>query len=96
MKQLEHPHPGQQVMLALRTKFQTQAAAAIALGISDAYLSDVLRGMRPLSAQLAVKLEEAGLELAETWLVLQARYEVAKLKRDHAIEKRRTKKAGKR
>jgi addiction module HigA family antidote len=51
--------------------------AAVRLGISRATLSRVLRGQAPLSANLALRLECAGVSTARAWLAMQVAHDLA-------------------
>jgi len=71
------PHPGEtlreDVLPALNLKI---AALARHLGYGREHLSRVLHGRAPISADLAVRLERAGIGRAKTWLAVQADYDV--------------------
>jgi len=71
------PHPGEtlreDVLPALNLKI---AALARHLGYGREHLSRVLHGRAPISPDLAVRLERAGIGRAKTWLAVQADYDV--------------------
>lgn len=72
-------HPGmilQEDVLAPLELGVTQAAER--LGVSRVTLSRILNGHAGISAQVAIRLEKAGVGKAETWLNLQATYDLAK------------------
>lgn len=52
------------------------AEAARRLGVSRASLSRVVNGKAAISADLALRLEQAGVSTARTWLAVQANYEL--------------------
>lgn len=52
-------------------------AAALKLGVSRTALSRVLNGHAAISPTLALKLEAAGWGSADSWLILQMRYDLA-------------------
>lgn len=52
------------------------SVAADRLGVSRAAFSRVLTGRSGISARLALRLEKAGAGQAETWVRLQASYDV--------------------
>lgn len=52
------------------------SAAAERLGVSRVALSRVLNGHAGISAQLALRLEKAGAGQADTWVKLQADYDL--------------------
>ncbi len=51
--------------------------AASRLGISRVSLSRVLHGHAPISPNLALRLEEAGVSTARAWLALQTAHDLA-------------------
>jgi len=71
------PHPGEtlreDVLPALNLKI---AVLARHLGYGREHLSRVLHGRAPISPDLAVRLERAGIGRARTWLAVQADYDV--------------------
>lgn len=50
------------------------------LGFSRETLSRVLHGKTPMTANLAISLEEAGISTARLWLALQTDYDLWELK----------------
>jgi addiction module HigA family antidote len=54
----------------------TVTAAAEWLGISRQSLSEVLNGHNGVSADMAIRLEQAGWSTAETWLGVQTAYDL--------------------
>lgn len=68
------PHPG----AVLETVFEdtpiTVSEAARRLNLSRGFLSAVVNGRKPVRADLAVRLERAGLSTARFWLAMQAAY----------------------
>jgi len=77
MSMFNPPHPGEtlreDVLPALNMKI---AGLARHLGYGREHLSRVLNGRAPISADLAVRLERAGIGRARTWLAVQADYDV--------------------
>jgi len=71
------PHPGEtlreDVLPALNLKI---AALARHLGYGREHLSRVLHGRAPISPDLAVRLERAGIGRARVWLAVQADYDL--------------------
>jgi len=61
------------VLPALNLKI---AALARHLGYGRKHLSRVLHGRAPISPDLAVRLERAGIGRAKTWLAVQANYDL--------------------
>lgn len=71
------PHPG----LVVREYLDgiTVSAAAQHLGVTRAALSRILNGRTGISPTMAIKLEKAfGATSAETWLIMQAKYDLWK------------------
>jgi len=70
------PHPGamlQDMLPALNVKI---AEMARCLHFSREMLSRVINGRAPISPDLAVRLERAGLSTARFWLSLQMNYDL--------------------
>lgn len=84
------PHPGEtlleDVLPALGIKV---AELARRLGFARETLSRVLHGRAPVSPDLAVRLERAGIGRARTWLAVQADYDLwqAEQREQPAIER---------
>lgn len=69
-------HPGESLGEALRDRGMEQKELALRVGLTEAYISKVINGQRPLSVSLAKKLEYAlGID-AGFWINLQANYEM--------------------
>lgn len=69
-------HPGEFLHEILDELGLTQAAFADAIGVSPMRVSHLLKGQRPVTAELALRL---GLALSQTpqyWLNLQAAYDL--------------------
>jgi len=72
------PHPGgllREEVLAPLDLSVTQAAER--LGMSRVALSRVLNGRAGVSADLAIRLERAGVSTARFWLALQSNFDLA-------------------
>lgn len=66
------------IRIAIKTRQLTQKSAAGQLGISEQYLSDIVKGRRSVSAFVAVRLESVlGLDAQET-MCAQVREELKK------------------
>jgi antitoxin HigA-1 len=62
-------------------------AAAEWLGVSRQSLSELLNGRNGISAEMAIRLEKAGWSTADTWLRMQAAYDLSMAKqRAHRIK----------
>lgn len=76
------PHPGESVLhLCLEPLGMTITDAAAHLGISRKHLSGVINGHVGISAELAIRLEKAFGSSAETWVRLQAAYDLWQAKK---------------
>lgn len=60
-------------------------ALAEHLGFSRETLSRVLNGKTPMTSNLALSLEEAGIGTAKLWLNLQTKYDLWHLKQQRSI-----------
>jgi addiction module HigA family antidote len=73
----EHPHPGEilkDTVIAPLEISVTEAAERLAM--SRVALSRVLNGRAGISADLALRLEQAGVSTARFWMNLQANYDL--------------------
>ena len=83
------PHPGEVVLgtciepLGLSI---TQAAAA--LGVTRNTLSELVNGKRGISPEMAIRIAKAFGGTEQGWLVQQAQYELAQVKRNRIKVKR--------
>ena len=69
-------HPGEFLRETLDELGLTQAAFASALGISPMRVSYLLKGDRPVTAELALRLGRALGQTPQYWLNLQTGYDV--------------------
>ena len=69
-------HPGEFLREILDELGLTQAAFASALGISPMRVSHLLKGDRPVTAELALRLGRALGQSPQYWLNLQATYDL--------------------
>jgi antitoxin HigA-1 len=73
----EHLHPGEilkETVIAPLEMSVTEAAERLAM--SRVALSRVLNGRAGISADLALRLEQAGVSTARFWMTLQANYDL--------------------
>lgn len=76
------PHPGLSVRAdCLEPLGLSVTKAAKALGVSRQMLSDVINGGAAISPEMAIRLDKAFGGGAETWLRLQAAYDLAQAKK---------------
>jgi addiction module HigA family antidote len=77
------PHPGKSISAdCLEPLGLSVTAAAKALGISRQALNNVIHGQAAISPEMAIRLDKAFGGGAETWLRLQAAYDLAQAKKD--------------
>ena len=69
-------HPGEFLRETLNDLRLTQAAFAEAIGVSPMRVSHVLRGERPVTAELALRLGRALGQTPQYWLNLQTTYDL--------------------
>jgi len=69
------PHPGAVLETVLEETPISIAEAARKLNLSRGFLSSVVNCRKPVRADLAVRLERAGLSTARFWLAMQAGYD---------------------
>jgi addiction module HigA family antidote len=83
------PHPG---LVVLRQCIEptglTITDAAAALGVTRNTLSELVNGKRGISPEMAVRISQVFGGTEEGWLVQQAQYDLAQLRRDHLQLKR--------
>lgn len=76
------PHPGLSVRAdCLEPLGLSVTQAAKALGVSRQALNNLLSGKAAISAEMAIRLDKAFGGGAETWLRLQAAYDLAQAKK---------------
>ncbi|HEX9843612.1 MAG TPA: HigA family addiction module antitoxin [bacterium] len=90
------PHPGRSMRLdCLEPLGLSVTAAARHLGVSRKQLSDLLNGHAGISPTMAIRLDKAFGGGAETWLRLQAAYDLAQaMKHAGKIKVRRLARTG--
>jgi addiction module HigA family antidote len=76
-RKLAPVHPGRTLRETLEELDISARQFAVHIGTTPRRLSLVLRGMRPVSADLALRLERALGQSAAYWVNLQARYDLA-------------------
>jgi addiction module HigA family antidote len=76
------PHPGSSVRAdCLEPLGLSVTAAAKALGVSRQALNNLIHGQAAISPEMAIRLDKAFGGGAETWLRLQAAYDLAQAKK---------------
>ncbi len=69
-------HPGEFLLETLEDLVMTQSAFAEAIGVSAMRVSHVLKGDRPVTAELALRLGRALGQTPQYWLNLQSAYDL--------------------
>jgi addiction module HigA family antidote len=69
-------HPGEFLRETLEDLAMTQAAFADAIGVSAMRVSHLLKGDRPVTAELALRLGRALGQTPQYWLNLQSAYDL--------------------
>ena len=83
------PHPGGVVLRAcIEPLGLTITDAAEALGVTRNTLSELVNGKRGISPEMAVRLSKVFGGTEDGWLVQQAQYDLAQVRRDHIKLKR--------
>ena len=83
------PHPGAVVLReCIEPLGLTITGAAEALGVSRNTLSELVNGKRGISPEMAVRLSKVFGGTEDGWLVQQAQYELAQVRRDRIKLKR--------
>jgi addiction module HigA family antidote len=83
------PHPGGVVLrLCIEPLGLTITDAADALGVTRNTLSELVNGKRGISPEMAVRLSKVFGGTEDGWLVQQAQYELAQVRRDNIKLKR--------
>lgn len=75
-------HPGELLRETLDELGLTQAVFAQAIGVSAMRVSHLLRGERPVTAELALRLGRALGQTPQYWLNLQSSYDLKRAKVD--------------
>lgn len=77
------PHPGEAVLgLCLEPFDLSIADAAAHLEVDDTYLADLCAGRERITADLAIRLEQAFGGTADNWMRVQAAYDLAQRRLD--------------
>lgn len=69
-------HPGEFIQEILEDHGMSQAALARAIGVSPMRISHVVRGERPVTAELALRFGRAFGQDAQYWINLQNAYDL--------------------
>lgn len=74
LEPFESTHPGELLRDELEARGLTQRKFAEIIGISCPVLNEVIKGQRPITAELAFKIEAAMGTKAYIWMELQTQY----------------------
>lgn len=81
MSKLNHPHPGTTIRdQVVEPLGLSVSEAAAKLGMSRTAFSRVLNGKAAISADLAIRLEMAGISTARFWVALQSEHDLEQAK----------------
>ena len=72
-------HPGQILAMILEENKITQTELAAHLGLPQTKISEICRGKRGISAEMARKLEKAIGMSADLWMNLQTKWELSQV-----------------
>ena len=81
-------HPGEMIKDEIVARGLTQKDLAKQMGVSYTVFNEILNGKRPVTTEYALLLEAALGTDANIWLVLQADYNMQKMKQDRSFMKR--------
>lgn len=82
-------HPGEYLAEILADMGISQAALARAIDVSPMRISHVVRGTRPITAELALRLARAFGQTAQYWINLQNAYDLKIAEREIGSELRK-------
>lgn len=82
-------HPGELLEEILSDRGMSQAAFARAIGVSPMRISHVVRGTRPVTAELALRLGRAFGQSAQFWINLQNAYDLKIAEREFRSDLRK-------
>jgi addiction module HigA family antidote len=83
------PHPGGVVLRqCIEPLGLTITDAAAALGVTRNTLSELVNGKRGISPEMAVRISQVFGGTEQGWLVQQAQYDLAQVRREHLNLKR--------
>ena len=74
------PHPGEMIGDALQDLEVSIIAAAKSMGVTRQQLHNVIAGRSVISTEMAFRLEQALGSTADTWLRMQANYDLAQVR----------------
>ncbi|MBN8727622.1 MAG: HigA family addiction module antidote protein [Xanthomonadales bacterium] len=89
MEGLPAIHPGEYLAEILADMGISQAALARAIDVSPMRISHVVRGTRPITAELALRLARAFGQTAQYWINLQNAYDLKIAEREIGSELRK-------
>ncbi|MDE2517582.1 MAG: HigA family addiction module antidote protein [Rhodospirillales bacterium] len=79
MAMKHRPHPGELIRKDVLAELRLSVTeAAERLAMSRVALSRVVNGKAGISADLAIRLEKAGVGTARAWLAMQSSYDLAR------------------
>ena len=76
-------HPGVLLKDEIEYRQLSKSYTANELGLKPSHLSEIFKGKRNISPQLAIKLQKVLDIPAENWLLLQMRYDLSMVRKAH-------------
>ena len=76
-------HPGVLLKDEIEYRHLSKSGTATELGLKPGHLSEIFKGKRNISPQLAVKLQKVLDIPAENWLLLQMKYDLSIVRNVH-------------
>jgi addiction module HigA family antidote len=73
-------HPGALIEMSLEELRVSVATAAKSLGVTRQHLHNVIKGKSSVTADMALRLEKGIGSTADTWLRMQASYDLAQIR----------------
>lgn len=83
-------HPGEVLKEAIEEQGITQREFAARLGVTQPFVSNIVRGQKGIGPRVALKLEAAGVGPAQFWLNLQSIFDLHKAREYAALAERGT------
>lgn len=80
-------HPGKDLEKLIIKNGYSQREFASKISIAYSLLNNIIKGNRNININIALSLEAAGFEKAETWLIKQLKYSVNQAKQDDEVRK---------
>ena len=73
-------HPGEVLEMELKARGLTKSKFAMSIGMYPSHMSDILKGKRNISEEIALRIESVLEITAEFWMRLQVEYNISVLR----------------